>query len=267
MLLGDRTSGAGRPSWTPAAQRARPEAVSPIVKAVVRRRQARRASRRKQGARGRPVAALFAYANPRTCTAAPPSPPPLVRSRERSDVRLIGRVRRGDLSREAIVRGGLPRFRAPRLPRAAFSGAQPLHEATASVRGSRTNQTPCTILTTAVFADLVRAAQSARAGPPRLKRLAPESSPCRKRTKSRDRDGLCDGLVRKQQFHPSPKRWRDVPCFVIAEVSGAGRPRRRDDSGVQPADWPRSPAGGVARRWCARWSQAWRGRWPASRRT
>ena len=59
-------------------------------------------------------------------------------------------------------------------------------QACAMERGRRTNQTPCTNLTTAVFADLVRAAQAARGGPPRLKRLAPESSPCRKRTKSRD---------------------------------------------------------------------------------
>ena len=50
----------------------------------------------------------------------------------------------------------------------------------------RTNQTACTNLTTAVFGDLVRAPQAARAGPPRLKRLTPESSPCRNRTKSRD---------------------------------------------------------------------------------
>jgi hypothetical protein len=55
-----------------------------------------------------------------------------------------------------------------------------------STRGCRTNQTGCTNLTTADFADLVRAAQAGRAGPPRRKWFTPESAPCRRRTKSRD---------------------------------------------------------------------------------
>ena len=53
-------------------------------------------------------------------------------------------------------------------------------------RGCRTNQTGCTNLTTADFADVVRAAQAARAGPPQRKWFTPESSPCGRRTKSRD---------------------------------------------------------------------------------
>jgi hypothetical protein len=56
-----------------------------------------------------------------------------------------------------------------------------------SRRGCRTNQTACTNLTMAVFADLVRAAQAAQAGPSRRKWFTPESSPCRRRTKSRAR--------------------------------------------------------------------------------
>ena len=99
----------------------------------------------------------------RTCTPADCIRPPSCGPESGVTFRLIGRVRRGDLNRAAIVRGGLPRFRAPRLPRAAFSGAQPLHEVTASVR--------------------------------------------------------------KQHFHPSPRRWRDFPCFVKRAVSSwtAGR--------------------------------------------
>src|ERR1035437_1519374 len=54
------------------------------------------------------------------------------------------------------------------------------------VGGCRTNQTGCTNLTTADFADPVRAAQAGRAGPPRRKWFTPESLPCRRRTKSRD---------------------------------------------------------------------------------
>jgi hypothetical protein len=53
-------------------------------------------------------------------------------------------------------------------------------------RGCRTNQTACTNLIRAVFADLVRAPQAGRAGRRRRKGLTPESSPCRKRTRSRD---------------------------------------------------------------------------------
>ena len=89
------------------------------------------ADRRKRGPRGRPVAALFAYANTRTCTPADCIRPRSCGPESAVTFPLIGRVLRGDLTREAIVRGGLPRFRAPRLPRAAFSGAQPLHEVTA----------------------------------------------------------------------------------------------------------------------------------------
>jgi hypothetical protein len=47
--------------------------------------------------------------------------------------------------------------------------------AAASRRGCRANQTPCPNLTRAVFADLVRAAQAARHGPPRPKWFTPES--------------------------------------------------------------------------------------------
>src|ERR1019366_958753 len=57
-------------------------------------------------------------------------------------------------------------------------------DSSAQLGGCRTNQTGCTNLTTANFADLVRAAQPGRAGPRRRKWFTPESSPCRKRTKS-----------------------------------------------------------------------------------
>ena len=74
---------------------------------------------------------------------------------------------------------------------------------TACRRGCRTNQTGCTNLTTADFADLVRAAQAGRAGPPRRKRFTPESSPCRRCKKSRDtrwftRQPRDEGVVRAQ---------------------------------------------------------------------
>ena len=105
-------------------------------------------------------------------------------------------------------------------------------------RGRRTNQTPCTNLTTAVFADLVTAAQSARAGPPRLKRLSPESSPCRKRTKVETRDGLCDGLAHKRE--PGAE-----PCLRRAARSprpaGTGRRRRVCPEAALPSQ-PKAPA-------------------------
>src|ERR1019366_5939109 len=62
-----------------------------------------------------------------------------------------------------------------------------LHESLGLHGGCRTNQTACTNLTMAAFADLVRAAQSARAGPSRPKRFTPKPSPCGKPTKSRPR--------------------------------------------------------------------------------
>src|ERR1019366_9719253 len=62
-----------------------------------------------------------------------------------------------------------------------------LHESLGLHGGCRTNQTACTNLTMAEFADVVRAAQSARAGPSRPKWFTPKPSPCGKPTKSRPR--------------------------------------------------------------------------------
>src|ERR1019366_5240292 len=62
-----------------------------------------------------------------------------------------------------------------------------VRRASAPVRGCRTNQTACTNLTMAEFADVVRAAQSARTGPSRPKWFTPKPSPCGKPTKSRPR--------------------------------------------------------------------------------
>src|ERR1019366_8522993 len=91
------------------------------------------------------------------------------------------------LGRPELGSRGAPR-RGDRLaPREATSPvriARPLHAWSGSVGvaaafdgGCRTNQTGCTNLTTANFADLVRAAQVGRAGPPRRKWFTPESSP------------------------------------------------------------------------------------------
>jgi hypothetical protein len=52
-------------------------------------------------------------------------------------------------------------------------------------RGRRTNQAACMNYTTALFADLVRAAQATRAGPPQPKRFTQESGRCSNRTRGR----------------------------------------------------------------------------------
>jgi hypothetical protein len=79
-------------------------------------------------------------------------------------------------------------------------------------RGCRTNQTGCTNLTTADFADVLRAAQAARAGPPQRKWFTPESSPCGRRTKSRDtrwfvRQPLAKGIAGLDAAEREKQSW------------------------------------------------------------
>jgi hypothetical protein len=60
------------------------------------------------------------------------------------------------------------------------------------IRGCRTNRTGCPNMTRANFADLMGAAQAGERVLRDESGSPPESSPCRKRTKTETRDGLCD---------------------------------------------------------------------------
>ena len=80
-------------------------------------------------------------------------------------------------------------------------------ESAASASGRRTNQTGCTNLTTANFADLVRAAQAGRAGSPRPKWLPPESSPCRRHTKGRETRCFARQPPREARPSSAARRW------------------------------------------------------------
>ena len=92
--------------------------------------------------------------------------------------------------------------------------------AIAASRGCRINQTPCTNLTTAIFADLVRGAQPAEAGSPRPKCCAPKSRPCGKRTRSR----------RRRWFVRQP---RDIAIVPMRLCSSRLRLRNRPGGGVR----------------------------------
>jgi hypothetical protein len=134
-------------------------------------------------------------------------------------------------------------------------------------RGCRTNQTGCTNLTTADFADVVRAAQAGRAGPPRRKRFTPESSPCRRCTKSRDtrwftRQPLAEAVVRsdavkiaKAIVGEDARFPRIARAYVAASrclagcerrslPAGRGRPTSASSrqSGSPPPRYARSPS-------------------------
>src|ERR1019366_8163218 len=97
------------------------------------------------------------------------------------------------------------------------------HETAALAGGGRTNQTACTNLTTPVFADLVRAAQAARAGPSRPKWFTPKPSPCGKPTKSRPRrwfvrqpptQGRASCERRQGSHGPRRRRKQDACCAL-----------------------------------------------------
>ena len=156
-------------------------------------------------------------------------------------------------------------------------GAPANAKTAARLGGRRTNQTPCTNLTTAVFADLVRAAQSTRASPPRLKRLAPESSPCRKRARSRDPRWFvrrpprlggvaighrrCAGLERQQPCRPTRPRLpvrpgdADVLCQPPHVLADVGLPSSASRSALRAA-------GSVTAAPAIRWVAARSGRGP-----
>ena len=92
-------------------------------------------------------------------------------------------------------------------------------ESAGLARGCRTNQTGCTNLTTADFADLVRAAQAGRAGPPRRKRFTPESSPCRRCTKSRD----TRWFTRQPRDKGAVVTSRPLSAYVDGRLHGLGK--------------------------------------------
>ena len=148
---------------------------------------------------------------------------------------------------------------APGASRSRRSDRRPESQTPALPRGCRTNQTACTNLTMAAFADLVRAAQSARAGPSRPKWFTPKPSPCGKPTKSRPRRWFvrqprCKPAARTGRLllggsertaageltPPSmamhkrgpPGRWANRACRIHAGAQGscAGRPEEKHKS-------------------------------------
>ena len=108
---------------------------------------------------------------------------------------------------------------APGASRSRRSDRRPESQTPALPRGCRTNQTACTNLTMAVFADLVRAAQAARAGPSRTKWFNPKPSPCGKPTKSRPRRWF----VRQPPANAATRR-AVSRRLVLAESSHHSRP-------------------------------------------
>jgi hypothetical protein len=144
------------------------------------------------------------------------------------------RARRGGEALKAVVRAaGVARSRS-----APSDHAAPLRRAIGLRRGCRINQTGCTNLTTADFADLVRGAQAGRAvlrdgnGSPQNRHLVADIQ------KVETRDGLCDSLhgtqsrslcrARDRVAREGIARHRRPPRSLrLIRRLAVGRPQRR----------------------------------------